>query len=120
MKMSAEIQKAIAESGPAMVATVSKSGKPNVSPKGSFRVLDEEHLVFADVHSPRTVSNLKENPQVSAILMKDRKGVRVWGKAEILSSGALFDQFAKEFSARGRQVNHVVKILVEDAAVFSL
>lgn len=119
MKMSAEVQKALAECGPGLVATASKSGKPNVSPKGSFRVLDEEHVMFADVHSPRTMANLKENPQVSVICIKDRKGVRIWGKAEILTSGPVFDQVAKEFAARSRTVNAVAKIKVEEVASFS-
>ena len=33
------------------VATASKSGMPNVAIKGSLRVLDAEHLVFADLFS---------------------------------------------------------------------
>jgi len=40
-KLSEEAKKAIAEFGAALVATASKDGKPNVSLKGSFRVLDD-------------------------------------------------------------------------------
>ena len=53
MKMSADVKKSIAECGPALIATASKSGRPNVSPKGSLKVLDDEHVVFADVRSPQ-------------------------------------------------------------------
>jgi len=52
---------------PAYVATANKTGKPNVLAKGSVRVLDDEHVVFADVHSPRTIANIRENPQVSIL-----------------------------------------------------
>ena len=45
-KLSEEAKKAIAEFGVALVATASKDGKPNVSPKGSFRVLDDEHVTL--------------------------------------------------------------------------
>jgi hypothetical protein len=34
------------------VATVTPDGKPNLSPKGSIKVLDGEHLIFADIASP--------------------------------------------------------------------
>ena len=43
MKMSPEIKKAVAECGTALVATASKSGRPNVSAKGSLRVLEMDH-----------------------------------------------------------------------------
>lgn len=41
------------------VATVRADGTPNLSPKGSVRVLDGEHLIFADIASPQTVANLR-------------------------------------------------------------
>jgi len=119
MKMSQEVQKAVAECGPGLVATASKDGKPNVSAKGTLRVLDDEHLVFADVKSPRTVANLKENPQVSVIcLNSQKKGARIWGKAEVITSGGAFDKMAEEMAARDRKLNHMVKIYVEDALAF--
>ncbi len=46
-KLTEEAKKLIGETGPALVATASKDGKPNVSLKGSFRVLDDEHIIIA-------------------------------------------------------------------------
>lgn len=117
MKMSEEVKKAVAECGPALVATASKSGRPNVSAKGSLRVLDDEHLVFADVRSPRTIANIRENPQVGIICLNPatRKGCRIWGKAEVISSGELFDKMTKELATRNMKVNNVVKIAVDEA-----
>ena len=114
-KLSEEIKTIIAEIRPGIIATASKDGKPNVSAKGSFRVLDDEHVIFADINSPRTITNLKENPYVSALVVHPRtlKGCRIWGKAEILTSGALFDQMNKEFTEKGLKVNHVVKIKID-------
>ena len=88
-KLTEEAKKIIAEYGPALIATASKEGNPNVSPKGSFRVLDDEHVIFANIASPRTMANLKQNPQLTAIIFdrSTRKGCRIWGKAEVLDSG---------------------------------
>ena len=92
-KLTEEAKKAIGEIHPAFVATVSKTGKPNVSAKGSLRVLDDEHVMFADVASPRTIANIKENGQV-AISCWDAatRKVAMSGKGEILSSGEIFDK----------------------------
>src|SRR3990170_100507 len=100
MKMSSEVQTAVGEYGPGIIATVGRNGKPNASVKESLRVLDDEHVLFADIRSPRTVENLKENPQVAVLCVKGRNGVRIWGTAEILTGGSVFDQVAREWAAR--------------------
>ncbi len=119
-KLTEEVKKIIGDVHPALVATAGKDGKPNVSPKGSFRVLDDEHVAFNDSASPRTITNLRENPQLSAIVFDPatHKGCRIWGKAEILDSGELFDKAAAEATARGRPFNHLVKIAVEEVVTF--
>lgn len=82
-KLTDVAKKAIAEIRPSLVATASATGKPNVSAKGSLRVLDDEHVLFAHISSPRTVANIKENPQVAIICLDaaTRKGCRIWGRA---------------------------------------
>ena len=119
-KLTEEAKKIIAERGPALIATASKEGKPNISVKGSFRVLDDEHVVFADIASPRTMANLRENPRLSAIVFDPatRKGCRIWGKAEIVDSGDLFDSMSAEFAAMKMKVKHLVKVAVEEVATF--
>jgi uncharacterized protein len=116
VKLTEEAKKAIGEIKPALVATASKSGKPNVSAKGSLRVLDDEHLIFTDVASPRTTTNLKENPQVAVICLdaSSRKGCRIWGQGEIINSGEMFSKTAAEWAARGKPVSSLIKITVEE------
>ena len=113
-KLSEEVKGMIAEVRPGIIATASKDGQPNVSAKGSFRVLDDNHVIFADINSPRTIANLRENPYVSVLVVHPQtlRGCRIWGKGEILNSGPLFDQMNKEFTDKGLKVNHVVKITV--------
>jgi len=119
-KLSEEAKKIIAEFGPALIATASKTGKPNVSPKGSFRVLDDEHVIFANIASPRTMANLKQNPQLTAIIFdrSTRRGCRVWGRAEILNSSDLFDSISAEFEPMKVKVKQIVKVTVEEVSTF--
>ncbi len=119
-KLTEDMKRMISETRPALVATASKTGKPNVSAKGSFSILDDEHISFADIRSPRTMANLKENPQVAAIVFNPAtgKGCRIWGKAEIISSGDLLERVRKEYATRNMKVNNIVKITVEDALIF--
>ena len=119
-KLTEETKKIIAEHGPALIATASKQGKPNVSVKGSFRVLDDEHVAFVEGGRLYTLANLRENPQLSAIVFDPAtgKGCRIWGKAEIVDSGDLFDTISAEFAAMKMEVKHLVKVAVEEVATF--
>ena len=119
-KLTEEAKQIIGEIHPGLVATASKDGKPNVSAKGSFRVLDDEHVIFADIRSPQTVANLRENPQISILVFNNspRKGCRIWGKAEILDGGELFEALSAEYAPKGMEVKHVVKVSVEEVITF--
>jgi predicted pyridoxine 5'-phosphate oxidase superfamily flavin-nucleotide-binding protein len=118
-KLSEEAKKMISRVVPAFVATASKNGKPNVSPKGSFRVLDDEHVVFAEIASPQTIANIRENPQVSVLVFDPDTwgGCRISGKAQIIESGELLDSFKAQFAPMKMEVHSVVKVKVENAAI---
>jgi len=119
-KLTEEAKNAIGTIRPALVATASKAGKPNVSAKGSLRVLDDEHVLFADIASPRTIANITENPQVAVICLDaaSRKGCRIWGTGEILNSGELFNKIESEFAKINMKVRNVVKVTVEEVRTF--
>jgi len=63
----------IAEVGLCYVATASSDGQPNVSPKGSIVVLDDDHLAFADIMSPGSRANLEENKRVAIYVCRPEK-----------------------------------------------
>ena len=119
-KLSEEAKKAIGEIRPSLVATASRTGKPNVSAKGSLRVLDDEHVAFADIASPRTVANIRENSQMAIICLDAaaRKGCRIWGKGSIFNTGELFDQLTAEYAKKNMEVKNVVKVAVEEVETF--
>lgn len=95
-RITEEMKAFIEANRPSLVATSSGDGTPNVSPKMSIRVLDEEHLLFADVLSPKTRQNVKENPRVCVLLLsvQERRGYQFKGSAEYISSGPLYEQVA--------------------------
>ena len=99
------------------VATVTPDGKPNLSPKGSLKVWDDETVLFADIASPGTMRNLRSYPFIEINLVDPflRRGFRFKG---ICESGPEFDFVAEAlWSREGRQypVNAVVKVTIEQA-----
>jgi|SRR5438046_7302565 len=76
------------------VATVCPDGTPNLSPKGTTTVWDDDHLVFADIASPGTVENLRANPSVEVNVVDpiSRKGFRFKGTAQLVDEGPIFDE----------------------------
>lgn len=45
-------------------ATADEQGQPNVSPKEVFAVVDDQHLLIANIASPVSVRNIQHNPKV--------------------------------------------------------
>jgi predicted pyridoxine 5'-phosphate oxidase superfamily flavin-nucleotide-binding protein len=74
------------------VATVTSEGKPNISPKGTIIGWDSQTLAFADIRSPDTMKNLKENPNVELNVIDPllRKGFLFEGQARIIQDGPLY------------------------------
>jgi predicted pyridoxine 5'-phosphate oxidase superfamily flavin-nucleotide-binding protein len=70
-------------------ATVCEDGSPNLSPKGSTFVLDDDHLFFADVSSPQTVANIRRGSLVEVNVLDPavRRGYRFKGAAAIHEAG---------------------------------
>lgn len=87
------------------VATVCADGTPNLSPKGTIDVWDDDHLYFADLRSPQTIRNLEANPSIEVNVVDQcvRKGYRFKGIAEVLTGGDQYD-YALELLEFNRQV----------------
>ncbi len=95
-----EIKNLIEQQKLGYVATVSPDNTPNLSPKGTISVWDEEHLVFADIKSPKTMANLEKNPslEINVVDPITRKGYRFKGTGTILSSGQEYDKIISYYS----------------------
>ena len=99
------------------VATVSNDNTPNLSPKGTIMVLDESHIAFADIQSPKTVENLKHNPsiEINVVDTFSRRGYRFSGTAEIILSGDKFDKIITYYKTSGvkSSIKSVILIKIE-------
>ena len=96
------------------VATVCPDGTPNLSPKGTTAVWDDDHLVFANIRSPGTIANLGHNPGVEVNVVDPfvRKGYRFKGVATVVGSGPLFEQAIAFYQRRGSQVAAIREIVL--------
>jgi hypothetical protein len=116
------MQRVVEEQRLAFVATVNADGTPNLSPKGTIAVLDDDRLVFADLASPNTVENLHRNPSVELNVVDPvtRKGYRFKGRAEVVADGPRFDELIRFFgegpravSRAAERIRHVVVVEVD-------
>ena len=104
-------------------ATVCPDGSPNLSPKGSTRVWDDDHLFFADICSPQTIANVRAGSLIEVNVVDPfvRKGYRFKGPAVIHEPGeAVFAEGVERMRADGSKltgrVMAIVMIEVRDAA----
>jgi len=106
------------------VATVTAEGRPAVSPKGTFLVLDDATLAFANIRSPGTLANLAASPAVEVNFVDPflRKGVRIAGTAEILRRAdpgftGLLPLWQEAWPALSGRITALVRIRVESAGM---
>ena len=123
MKLSRQMQRVVREQRLGFVATVTPAGRPNLSPKGTTRLWDNERLFFADIASPGTVANLRANPHVEINVVDPilRKGFRFKGTATVYTSGEMYDRGLQILREQGSTTNRervrsIVVIDVTEAA----
>jgi predicted pyridoxine 5'-phosphate oxidase superfamily flavin-nucleotide-binding protein len=118
--LTADMKRVVEEQRLGFVATVCPDSTPNLSPKGTTAVWDDDHLVFANIRSPGTIANLGQNPNIEVNVVDPflRKGYRFKGVASVLESGALYEKavvFYKERGSRVSAIREVVIVRVESA-----
>jgi uncharacterized protein len=103
----------------AYIATVCPDGTPNLSPKGTTRVWDDDHLVFAHIRSPQSVHNIEHNPSVEVNVVDPlvRKGYRFKGRGVVHRSDEVFQRGCQMYRDMGLtlEIQAVVLIRIERA-----
>lgn len=124
MELTADMKRVVAEQQLGFVATVTPDGHPNLSPKGTTVVIDDCHLLFADVASPNTVRNLSENPHIEINVVDPivRKGYRFRGTATVHTDGDSYEHglallLEQGSSLTSERVRSIVVVEVVEAAV---
>ena len=101
------------------VATVTPDGKPNISPKGTIIGWTDKTLAFADIRSPDTMTNLKNNPDVEINVIDPllRKGYLFQGKARILEEGNEYQEILNHYRQNGIKSPINAIVLVDVSSV---
>ena len=112
--LTADMKRVVEEQRLGFVATVCPDGTPNLSPKGTTAVWDDDHLVFANIRSPGTLANLRHNPSVEVNVVDPflRKGYRFKGVATVVDCGALYDKAIAFYKDRGSRVSAIREVVL--------
>ena len=86
MELSTKIKESMNRSVLCWLATVSEENVPNVSPKEIFNYYGTDKIIVANIASPQTIRNIKQNKNVciSFIDILVQKGFQLKGKARII------------------------------------
>lgn len=98
MELTKEIRGYLDRSVLCWLATVSTENLPNVSPKEIFNCYASNQIIIANIASPQSVRNIKQNENVcvSCIDILVQKGLQIKGTAKIITKNDV------EFSAMER------------------
>jgi predicted pyridoxine 5'-phosphate oxidase superfamily flavin-nucleotide-binding protein len=105
------------------IATVCPDGTPNLSPKGTTAVWDNDNLAFADIRSPQSVQNIEPNSSVEVNVVDPliRKGYRFKGRGVVHRCDEVFQRACQMYRNKGLtiEIRAVVLIHVERALPLS-
>jgi predicted pyridoxine 5'-phosphate oxidase superfamily flavin-nucleotide-binding protein len=117
--MTPDMKRIFEEQRLGFVATADLDGTPNVSPKGTFIVLDDKTFAFGEIRSPGTIRNLRANPRIEVNFVDPfvRKGYRFVGTATVVERGdRAFDALLSQLrSTLGQRIRAIVTITVTKA-----
>ena len=119
VRLTQDMKRVLNEQRLGFIASVCPDGTPNLSPKGTMAAWDDEHIIFADICSPRTVANVQQRPvvEINVVDPVARKGYRFKGPATVYKEGLIFEQALAFYRNRGTtsSIQHIVLVKVERA-----
>lgn len=114
-----DMKRVVREQRLGFIATVCADGTPNLSPKGTTAVWDDEHLMFADIRSPQSVENIERNPAVEVNVVDPlvRKGYRFQGRGFVHRADDVFRRGCQMYRDMGLTMDiHTVVLIRVDRA----
>lgn len=120
-KLNSAMQAMLAEQTPILATVIKDSGMPNIGPKRSLRVYDDNHLIYNENTGGQTLENIQHGSKI-AIAVIDRPkldGYRFVGTPEVHYEGEYFESAARYAEDNGMKTPKcAVLIKVDD--VFTL
>ncbi|MDF7682841.1 pyridoxamine 5'-phosphate oxidase family protein [Lactobacillus sp. ESL0679] len=101
-KLTQEMQDLVTSEFP-FLATADKDGNPQVGPKGSLKVYDDEHLAYVEWTSKTAYENLKATGKAAVAVSNKAAGTgyRFEGTAHVYQPGSAEYKTAKEKGGLG-------------------
>lgn len=124
-KLTEYMKQVVEEHKLGFVATICEDGSPNLSPKGTCLILDDDHIIFGEIRSPNTRRNLEQRPamEINFVDQFARKGFRAKGTATYIARGTSeFDELFGRFAQWGElaaKMNGIVKLKIDRALPLS-
>lgn len=112
-----EMKKIVTDHSVGMVATIDDSGRPMVSPKATFVIVDDATIAYGNISSLGTLANLARRPEVEICFIDTltRKALRVTGGARIVEKSAAPAAMARAFEAAWGDYLDQITVFVEIA-----
>ncbi len=103
------------------VATINPDGTPNIGPKRSTRVLDDDRLAFNEGTARQTWTNICKGSKVAiAVVDRDKlRGYRFLGTPEVVTAGQIYEDAAALAKKAGRPSPKAV-VTVRIEKIFNL
>lgn len=103
------------------IATVNEDGSPNIGPKRSTRVIDDEHIAYNEATAKQTWNNIKRGSKVAiAVVDRDKlKGFRFVGTPQIITSGKIYDDAVSASQKMGRPAPAAV-VMIKIEKIYNL
>jgi len=120
MKISDEVRKVVEKAKVWAVATSDKNGLPNVVPIAYVKILSENQILLMDIFMKKTRKNIEENPNIALCAWNsESKGYQFKGRAQIITSGKLFDEGVKWVKSK-EDLSPKAAIVVNVEAIYTI
>jgi len=112
-----EMKKIVTDHSAGMVATVDEAGRPVVSPKATFVIVDDRTIAFGNIRSPGTLANIAVRPEIEICFIDvlTRKALRVTGRARVVEKAAAPANLTQAFESGWGDYLDLITVFVEIA-----
>lgn len=119
MKLKEEIYEIFVTEKCHQFATSTKSGIPNICNIGGKYIRDDGKIIFIDNYMKTTISNIKENPEVSILIRREKESYQIKGTAIYLTQGEEFNEAHKWMKSKGDKYPAKGAILITIHTVYN-